>query len=86
MECLTGTLNAAKGLTGAAGAGCAPRPFVCAPSFLIAEPKTWKMESLYTGFALLLIAIPSVEVRNSDFESRAKEVASDDDVKRRKSY
>ncbi len=83
--CVTGTLNAAMGMTAAAGAGCALRAYVFAPSFFIAEPKTWKMESLYTGFALLLIAIPSVEVRNSDFESRAKEVASDDDVKRRKS-
>ena len=80
-----GTLNAAKGLTGAAGAGCAPRPFVCAPSFLIAEPKTWKMGSPYTGIALLIIAIPSVRVRNhGHFDSPAKEIASADDVKRRK--
>ena len=82
---MTGTLNAAKGLTGAAGADSAPRPFICDLSFLFAEPKTWKMGSPYTGIALLIIAIPSVEVRNSDFDSRAKEVASDDDVKRRKS-
>ncbi len=82
---MTGTLNAAMGLTAAAGADSAPRLYVFHPSFLFAEPKTWKMGSPYTGIALPIIAIPSVEVRNSDFDSRAKEVASDDDVKRRKS-
>jgi len=82
---VTGTLNAAMGMTAAAGAGCAPRAYVFDPSFFIAEPKTWKMGSPYTGIALLIIAIPSLAVRNSDFGSRAKEVASDDDVKRRKS-
>ena len=43
---------------------------------------TWIKESPYAGIALLIIAIPSVEARNSDFDSPAKEVASDDDVKR----
>ena len=64
--CVTGTLNAAMGLTAAAGADSAPRLYVFHPSFLFAEPKTWKMGSPYTGIALLIIAIPSVEVRNSD--------------------
>ena len=80
--CVTGTLNAAKGLTAAAGADSTPRLYVFHPSFLFSEPKTWKMGSPYTGIALLIIAIPSVEARNSDFDSPAKEVASDDDVKR----
>ena len=82
---MTGTLNAAMGLTAAAGADSAPRPFICDLSFLFAEPKTWKMGSPYTGITLLIIAIPSVVVRNySHFDSPAKEVASADDVKRRK--
>ncbi len=82
---MTGTLNAAMGLTAAAGADSAPRLYVFPPSFLFAEPKTWKMGSPYTGIALLIIAIPSVTVRNyGHFDSPAKEVASDDDVKRRK--
>ncbi len=80
-----GHAEAAKGLTAAAGADSAPRLYVFHPSFLFAEPKTWKMGSPYTGIALLIIAIPSVEVRNSDFGSRDKEVASYDDVKPRKS-
>ena len=43
------------------------------------------MGSPYTGIALLIIAIPSLAVMNSGhFDSPAKEVASDDDVKRRK--
>ena len=79
---MTGTLNAAKGMTAAAGADSAPHLYVFHHSFLFTEPKTWKMGSPYTGITLLIIAIPSVEVTNSDFDSPAKEVASDDDVKR----
>ena len=82
---MTGTLNAAMGLTAAAGADSTPRLYVFHPSFLFSEPKTWKMGSPYTGIALLIIAIPSLAVMNSGhFDSPAKEVASDDDVKRRK--
>ena len=81
---MTGTLNAAQGMTAVAGADSALHLYVFHHSFLFSEPKTWKMGSPYTGITLLIIAIPSVEVANSDFDSPAKEVASDNDVKRRK--
>ena len=83
---MTGTLNAAKGLTAAAGADSAPRPYVFYLSCLIAYSTTCIKWSPYTGIALLIIAIPSVEVKNSgNFDWPAKEVAFADDVKRWKS-
>ena len=62
---MTGTLNAAKGMTAVAGADSALHLYVFHHSFLFSEPKTWKMGSPYTGITLLIIAVPSKELRHS---------------------